>query len=523
MDVFKVGNDLVLDPLNKKVIKNGSDISLPELSYRLLLQLVEHAPNIVSHDELIKAVWKDRVVSDENLKKRISRLRESLADNYSEPKYIRAERGMGYRCAARVRKINRSESTNNGCDDFQSTGSMRQFLSHMPVRLIATFGVLAIGISSFLFFHSENENPSNKISEDLGYKAAQSYFKFTEKDNNTAISLYKDAIDSEPKKASNHSGLSDAYLQGYWLYGKDKTWLELGKKHAEKAVQIDSDLAWGHKALGLAYYLSGQFEDAIASFNLARQIEPDWGEISAYSSLVETQLGHFVEAHKHAISSVELDPGNPLTNSILGELYRQSHRFSAAEEQFSKTLNIDSSFLMSRLFFSEYLLASGRHAEVITVLREVIQKQKNSQQAHWLLGMALLIDNQTEKAIDEFAAASSLGGRYSISAAVYLAALKKDNSESAKLGEQIAKLKLDGNQWPEFTFLEGIVLLADNKIRKATKKFETAISEGFTTTYRYTHLPVYSEVTTSDQFSRLLNMIESKNRNKMPKRVPPRT
>ncbi|MGM7449609.1 winged helix-turn-helix domain-containing protein [Idiomarina sp. ST20R2A10] len=63
MDVFKVGNDLILDPLNKKVIRNGDDISLPELSYRLLQELVEHAPEIVPHDQLIKAVWKDRVVS----------------------------------------------------------------------------------------------------------------------------------------------------------------------------------------------------------------------------------------------------------------------------------------------------------------------------------------------------------------------------------------------------------------------------------------------------------------------------
>ena len=74
MSKFQVGDDLVIDTRHRLVQKNANEITLPELSYRLLLILVENAPNIVSHDELVAAVWQERVVSDENLKKRISRL-----------------------------------------------------------------------------------------------------------------------------------------------------------------------------------------------------------------------------------------------------------------------------------------------------------------------------------------------------------------------------------------------------------------------------------------------------------------
>ncbi|MRJ44144.1 winged helix-turn-helix domain-containing protein [Idiomarina loihiensis] len=524
MNVFKVGNDLTLDTLNRKVVKNGDNIPLPELSYRLLKVLVENAPNIVTHDQLIEAVWKERVVSDENLKKRVSRLRESLSDTYSEPKYIVAERGMGYRCIAPVAKVMSSEGNNNNDGaDSQSTSSNKRSISRLPVVSFLALGLLAIGTIFFLIFNVQNESPFNQRNEELSYKAAQYYFKYTEKDNDTAISLYQDAIDSAPEEASNYSGLADAYLQGYWHYGKNETWLELGKKYAKKAVRLNDSLAWSHKSLGLAYYLSGQFENSIASFNLARQIEPNWGEVSAYASLAHIQLGHLIEAHKLATSAVELDPGNPLTNASLGELYRQSYRFSAAEEQFKETLNKEPNSLISRLFFSDYLLASGRHIEAIPLLREVIQKEQYSQQAHWLMGMALLIDTQTEEAINEFAEASRLGGRYSLPAKVYLAALRKESSSLTALGKQIAKLKLNGNQWAELTFLEGIILLTNNKILEATEKFELAVAEGFTPTYRFTHLPVNSKVATSDHLNRLLDLIESKNRGKMPKRIPPTT
>ena len=102
MGKFVVGNDLILDSSQRKVFRDDVEINLSELSYRLLLTLVEHAPNIVSHDDLINAVWPERVVSDENLKKRVSRLREALSENSDNPKYFIAERGLGYRCIAEV-------------------------------------------------------------------------------------------------------------------------------------------------------------------------------------------------------------------------------------------------------------------------------------------------------------------------------------------------------------------------------------------------------------------------------------
>lgn len=97
-----IGDDLILDSSQRKVLKKDVELNLSELSYRLLLTLVEHAPNIVSHDDLMTAVWPDRVVSDENLKKRVSRLREALSETSDNPKYFIAERGLGYRCIAQV-------------------------------------------------------------------------------------------------------------------------------------------------------------------------------------------------------------------------------------------------------------------------------------------------------------------------------------------------------------------------------------------------------------------------------------
>lgn len=522
MYYYKVGDKLVIDPINRKVILDGKDTSFTELSYRLLLELVKSAPEIVSHDQLIKAVWQGRVVSDENLKKRVSRLRETLSDDHSKPKYIVAERGMGYRCVATVEIVKCPDNQKSSIVSLQENYLNWRFIAHKPTRLAFSFVVLAICISLFAFIYKEDTNLADLANEKLEYQAVQSYLKFTEINNQKAIDLYNNLINKGSVKASVYSGLSDAYLQGYWLYGKHSSWLKLGKEHAEIAIEMDNDLAWGHKSLGLAYYLLGQYEDAKASFSRAGNIEPNWGEILAYEALVDLQLGHFIDAQKHATTAVELDSTNPLTNAILGEFYRKSYRFYTAEKQYIKTLNINPHFLISQLLFSEYLLANGKQVEAIKCLRKVIQTNSNSQQAYWLLGLALMLDNRIEEAIEQFAFASSLGGPFSLSAKVYLAALKKDKTELAELAEQIATLKLHGNKWAELTFLEGIVLLINGESANAANKFESVIAKNFTTEYRFTHLPISSEVELLSHFDELISDMEKKNQNKLPKRVPPR-
>ena len=78
MSKIALGEHIIIDSQQRQVTAFGEKLNIPERNYRLLLKLVENAPNIVSHNELIKAVWKETVVSDESLKQRISRLRKQL-------------------------------------------------------------------------------------------------------------------------------------------------------------------------------------------------------------------------------------------------------------------------------------------------------------------------------------------------------------------------------------------------------------------------------------------------------------
>jgi len=94
--------DLTLDTGQRLLLRDSKPIPLARLTYRLLLTLVEAAPNMVSHDELINSVWGGRSVSPETISQRIKLLRDALSDDPHSPRYLELVRGQGYKLLPRV-------------------------------------------------------------------------------------------------------------------------------------------------------------------------------------------------------------------------------------------------------------------------------------------------------------------------------------------------------------------------------------------------------------------------------------
>jgi len=97
--------DLLVDVAQRRVIRHGTEIELSALNFDLLRVLVEAAPNVVTYDDLAQRVWGRHFVSPENVAQRIKLLRQGLADDASEPRFIETVRGKGYRLIPSVRAV----------------------------------------------------------------------------------------------------------------------------------------------------------------------------------------------------------------------------------------------------------------------------------------------------------------------------------------------------------------------------------------------------------------------------------
>src|SRR5688572_12223511 len=89
--------DLTLDAGQRRVLREGRAIELSALNFDLLRELVESAPNVVSPEVLAEKVWGRHFVSPDNLSQRVKLLRQGLADDATQPRYIETVRNKGYR------------------------------------------------------------------------------------------------------------------------------------------------------------------------------------------------------------------------------------------------------------------------------------------------------------------------------------------------------------------------------------------------------------------------------------------
>lgn len=88
-----------INTLEGKVYKNGDEVLLTALEYRLILIFANHVGQVLSRNQLLERIWDvaGEFVNDNTLSVYIKRLREKLEDNPQEPTLIKTVRGLGYK------------------------------------------------------------------------------------------------------------------------------------------------------------------------------------------------------------------------------------------------------------------------------------------------------------------------------------------------------------------------------------------------------------------------------------------
>lgn len=96
--VFEAGG-LLVDTGSGIVKKDGCEVFLSALEYRLLLVFINNPDSIITRQRLLNELWDaaGEFVNDNTLTVYIRRLREKVEDDPANPEIILTVRGMGYR------------------------------------------------------------------------------------------------------------------------------------------------------------------------------------------------------------------------------------------------------------------------------------------------------------------------------------------------------------------------------------------------------------------------------------------
>src|SRR5271157_2741083 len=103
-DVYEFGPFRV-DPEKEILLRAGDPVPLTPKTFQILLVLVRHSKEVVTKDDLMKAVWPDTFVEEANLSRNIFMLRKALGSSPQDHRYILTVPGRGYRLAENVRLV----------------------------------------------------------------------------------------------------------------------------------------------------------------------------------------------------------------------------------------------------------------------------------------------------------------------------------------------------------------------------------------------------------------------------------
>ena len=104
VQLYKFG-EFRLDAVRRVLLRDHQPVQLPSRALDVLLALLEHSQSVIDRDELMRLVWGDRVVEENNLNRHISTLRRILGEGPNDHRYIVTAPGRGYSFVAQVEMV----------------------------------------------------------------------------------------------------------------------------------------------------------------------------------------------------------------------------------------------------------------------------------------------------------------------------------------------------------------------------------------------------------------------------------
>src|SRR5215831_20901697 len=94
-----------LDATEHRLRRDGLEVPLQLKAFETLCVLVENAGRLLRKEDLLRQVWPNTAVEENNLNKNVSMLRKALGKRGAGETYIETVPRVGYRFAAPVENI----------------------------------------------------------------------------------------------------------------------------------------------------------------------------------------------------------------------------------------------------------------------------------------------------------------------------------------------------------------------------------------------------------------------------------
>jgi len=168
-------------------------------------------------------------------------------------------------------------------------------------------------------FRAKRKPPESMDAWDLVMRALSHYWRVTRQDNLVAQALLEKAIAIDP-----HYGQALGVLAASHTFSAHMGWADMAgvapiaERAALAAIHADSEDPWAHYAFGCVYLFSRRIDDALAEFELALSLNPNFSLAQGYYGLTLSYGGRWEEADLAARRALRLSPRDPFSAIYYG-------------------------------------------------------------------------------------------------------------------------------------------------------------------------------------------------------------
>jgi tetratricopeptide (TPR) repeat protein len=202
-----------------------------------------------------------------------------------------------------------------------------------------------------------------------------------------------------------HNNLGGALLQ--------KGSVDEAIAHFQRALQIKPDFADAHIYLGNALLQKESVDEAITHYQRALQIKPDFADAHYNLGGALLQKGSVDEAIAHFQRALQIKPDYVEAHNNLGNALLQKGSVDEAISQFQEAIRLKPDYTGARNNLGNALIEKGSGDEAISQYQEAIRLKPDYVDAHYNLGIALAAKGRFDEAIENYRKAIQIKPNFS--------------------------------------------------------------------------------------------------------------
>jgi DNA-binding winged helix-turn-helix (wHTH) protein/tetratricopeptide (TPR) repeat protein len=357
-----------------ELVRDGNTQRLPQQPLRMLVELLEHAGQVVTRERMVEVLWPKGVVDfDNSLNAVVRKLRVALGDNPDAPRYIETLPRIGYRF---VGKLDAAAPATPVGDSAAAPAAQTAVGPNRHMLLGGIVGgamLLIAGIWSLLppasapaqvvapAVASEPRRTTNQKAYELYLRGIFHRSRRDADGTQSAIESFEAALREDPHFADAWSAVSETYSGAtirQSLPAADG--IERARNAALRAVELAPDSASAHTALGLVHsQFDRDYAKAEQDYQRARGLDPGYARLWHHYGMLRVYQNRLDDALAYIGRAREMEPTMLLYASNYGAVLYYKRDYDAAIAHTRTLLSTQPRLDQARIVLIRALAAKG--------------------------------------------------------------------------------------------------------------------------------------------------------------------